>query len=117
MDMKRMREIAGIPVEDTTPLYESLMEVVQLPDDLTLEDLVSRMDHCKKALSLCSRLKDPADKKKWLSATMVNMNKVRGALNRMIKKLDAQQQSVAPIATSPAPAAPGLQRPGLDAVA
>lgn len=90
MDIKRTKQLAGLPSNDNEPFYRELTEVVQLSDDLSIEDLTRRLDACKRALSLVSKLPDPADRKKWLSATFVNMNKVRAALKRLIAKEDAQ---------------------------
>lgn len=62
-----------------------LYEVVQIPDDVTIEDLAQRLIHCSRALSLANKL--PAkDKKRALSMTMVNFNKVRAAYQRLLKK-------------------------------
>lgn len=101
MDTTRMMHLAGVGANENDKLYEDLMEVVQLPDpeNITIEDLVRRMDHCKRALSLCSKLPEK-DRKKWLSAVFVNMNKIRGALKRMIS---AQPDAdIAPIKTTQA---------------
>lgn len=101
MDTTRIMELAGVPASEHDTLYEALTEVVQLPDpeDISIDDLVRRMEHCKRALSLCAKLPEK-DRKKWLSAVFVNMNKIRGALQRM---LAAQPNAdVAPIKTKQA---------------
>jgi len=68
---------------------EQLQEVVDASQISDIDDAIKRMTHCKKALAIVNKFKDPADRKKWRSATMVNMNKVRGALKRIEKQLMA----------------------------
>lgn len=92
MDTTRLKQLAGLPaavVENEMKTLELLNEVVELPDDITMEELIQRLDACKRALSIVHKMTDPADKKKWMSATFVNLNKVRGALQRMLAKVDA----------------------------
>lgn len=93
MDLTRITQLAGLGESKLgsadRAVLTYLTEVVQLPDDLSLEDLMKRLDACKRALSIVNQMKDPADKKKWMSATFVNLNKVRGALQRMLAKMDA----------------------------
>lgn len=86
MDKQRLMELAGVEREDTEVLYIQLLEFVQLPDpeDITVEDLTRRLEHCKRAMSLANKLPDPADRKKWLSACFTNLNAVSDALKRMI---------------------------------
>lgn len=87
MDISRMKHLAGLPQADSHP--EPLLEVVEIPEDVTIEQLVERLDACKRALSLVHKLPDPQDRKKWMSAAFVNLNKIRGALQRMLAKMDA----------------------------
>jgi hypothetical protein len=112
MDIQRIRQFAGMtPVEnitesrETKQLFKQLDEVVQLPGDLSLEDAIQRLDACKRALSIVNKLTDPADKKKWLSATFVNLNKVSAAVKRLTAAADQQ-----PAATEQKPAEPQLDR-------
>lgn len=78
-----LRKLAGIPEVATTP--RALFEVVQLPADASLEDLMTRLDACKRALAIVNGMKDPADRRKWLRATFINLNKVRGAMQRVMR--------------------------------
>lgn len=93
MDLTRMKQLAGLPTttlaEDDQKTLTLLNEVVQLPDDISMDELIQRLDACKRALAIVNKMTDPADKKKWMSATFVNLNKVRGALQRMLAKVDA----------------------------
>lgn len=84
MDQSRLKQLAGLPTS-ADPVYTKLMEVAQLGDDLSLDDLISRLDACKRALSIVAKMDDPADKKKWMSATFVNLNKVSAALQKKLK--------------------------------
>lgn len=91
MEMTRLKQLAGLKREDTGTeysLYRELTEVVEIPQDISMEELIKRLDACKRALSIVNTFTDPADKKKWMSATFVNLNKVRAALQRMLAKLD-----------------------------
>jgi hypothetical protein len=86
MDTTRLKQLAGLAKDSTdNPTYSSLMEVVELSDDLSLDELIKRLDACSRALKIVSTLPDPADKKKWMSATFVNLNKVRAALQRQLR--------------------------------
>ena len=88
MDMSRIKQLAGVTSTGHTyrAEYTSLMEVVQLSDDLSLDELIKRLDACRRALSIVNGMTDPADRKKWLSAVFVNLNKVRGAMQRLMNK-------------------------------
>jgi hypothetical protein len=111
MDIARLRQLSGttrVSTQGETSLYRELTEVVEIPGDITMEELVKRLDACKRALSIVSTLPDPADKKKWLSATFVNLNKVRGALQRMMKSMGADVP-----AEAPEPVSPGVRPPAL----
>lgn len=91
MELQRLKQLAGLKhniTEGEAKLMQQLNEVVEIPEDVTIEELVQRLDACKRALSIVAKMRDPADKKKWMSATFVNLNKVRGALQRMLAKLD-----------------------------
>ncbi len=90
MDTSRLKALAGLNVSlEEEQLMRQLNEVVSLPDDLSLEDAIARLDACKRALAIVNKMTDPADKKKWMRATFVNLNKVRGAVQRILAKMDA----------------------------
>lgn len=104
MDLARTRQLAGMtrtPQQGEGTLYRELTEVVEIPADISMDELGKRLDACKRALSIATTMTDPADKKKWVSATFVNLNKVRAALQRMIKQMDATPVAAAP-ASQPA---------------
>lgn len=84
MDMTRIKQLAGINTKDKE--FKAVFEVVQLTNDLTMDDLIARLDACRRALAIVNKMQDPADRKKWLSATFVNLNKVRGALQQLMNK-------------------------------
>lgn len=92
MDATRLRQLAGLPPQHgNNALYIQLNEVVQINADASIEDICGRLDACKRALKIANTLSDPIDKKKWLSAVFVNLNKVRAALQRALVKLGAEQ--------------------------
>lgn len=87
MDILRIRKLAGISSEK--PEIESnpmISETTVIPVDASLDHIASMFDAGKRALALVNKLKNPADKKKHLSAVFTNINKIRGALARMIEK-------------------------------
>lgn len=90
MDTSRLKALAGMHTSpEMAQLERQLNEVVALPDDMSLDDAISRLDACKRALAIVNKMTDPADKKKWMRATFVNLNKVRGAVQRILAKMDA----------------------------
>lgn len=105
MDKNRLKSLAGMhtSVEDAK-LERQLNEVVALPDDLSVEDAIQRLDACKRALALVNKMTDPVDKKKWLSKVFVNLNKVSAAVKRL-SAVDAP--AVQPAAPAARPAANG----------
>jgi hypothetical protein len=105
MDIDRIRQLAGtarVPAKGEASFYRELTEVVEIPADISMEELSKRLDACKRALSIATTMQDPADKKKWVSATFVNLNKVRGALARMLKSMDGGAAPAAAPASQPA---------------
>lgn len=80
MDIERMKDLAGVD-------SELLTEVVEIPENVSLEQLETMLDAAKKGLGLANKLKNVNDKKKHMSATLTNLNKIRGALQRMINSL------------------------------
>jgi len=112
MDISRLKQLAGVKHEQTLDsnrqAFRQLNEVVQLSDDMSMDDLIGRLDACKRALGIVNKMTDPADRKKWLSATFVNLNKVRGALQRLMSKEgigDQPEQAASPAApVNPIPA-------------
>lgn len=88
MEIDRIKQLAGMQQflsESDNALYRALTEVVEIPDGISLTELVNRMEACTRALALANKLQDPADRRKWISATFVNLNKIRGALQRHLK--------------------------------
>jgi hypothetical protein len=89
MDMNRMTQLAGIKrVKFSDAEFEQLNETVEIEDNVTVEQLQSRLDACKRALGIANSLPDPADRKKWVKAVFVNLNKVRSALQKMLNKME-----------------------------
>lgn len=76
MNLDEIRELAGI---------EQLMEVVQIPENASLEDIVGMLDAAKRGLSLANRLTNKNERDKHVRAVFVNLNKIRGALSKHLK--------------------------------
>ncbi len=92
MDILRLKQLAGIPNNLNDLAYNYLNEVVNLPDDIQLDDLVERLDACSRALKLVNKLPNPQDKKKWTSAVFVNLNKIRAAVQKYLQTLEIEPQ-------------------------
>jgi len=76
MDTDRFMQLAGLDMP--------LIEAVEIPEDVTFEQIEKMMDAAKRGLGLVNKLKSGEQKKKHASAVLSNMNKIRGALRRLI---------------------------------
>lgn len=88
MDTQRIKQLAGLQSTPEPQSRQRLLETVQLSGDETLETLQQRLDACKRALGIANTLEDPLDRKKWVKAVFVNLNKIRGALQRIINSME-----------------------------
>lgn len=90
--LNRVKQLAGIPLEESDQhLMRQLNEYVELTSDISMEDLMRRMDACKRALGIANKLPDKADRLKWVSAVFVNMNKIRAGLKKAIEQMQQEQ--------------------------
>lgn len=87
-----LREMGVIGKQDRIMHAKDVKEAVEIPVDVSMEKLESMFDAAKRALSLANKFKDPADKKKHLSQVMSGLNKIRNAVQRMIKTLDIEPE-------------------------
>jgi hypothetical protein len=83
MDLDRIKTLAGIQESVIT-------EIVDASELVDLDDVQRRLMHCKKALSIANTLPDPQDRKKWKGAALANLNRVRAALNRIVKQIEQE---------------------------
>lgn len=83
MDMSQIKELAGIKPSADAQL---LNEAVEIPANVTVEQVMAMFDAAKRALGLANKLKDPADKKKHMSVVLGGLNKIRAAIKRMSKE-------------------------------
>ena len=79
MDLARIKQLSGYE--------EQLIEAVEIPDDITLEDIEKMFDAAKRGLGIVNKIKDPIQKKKHASAVLSNLNKIRGAMQRIINAM------------------------------
>ncbi len=89
----RLLVLAGVKKlteSDKVSDIKYLLEAVDVSDIADLDDAARRLVHCKRALSIANTLPDEADKKKWKSAAMVNLNKVRSALVKFEKQIQKE---------------------------
>jgi hypothetical protein len=77
-----VKQICQYVAEDT------LNEIVSKEELTDIDDVIQRLQHCKRALSMANKLSDPADRKKWQGAALANMNRVRAALVRLIAQVE-----------------------------
>lgn len=82
--MTTLLDLAGL-TESRAVLYKQLTEVVDLTSVKSIEDIIARLDACKRALSIANKLPEDQGRKKWISACFVNLNKVRGLMQTMMK--------------------------------
>ncbi len=57
--------------------------------DNRIAELSTRLDAAKRGLGLANKLKNAAEKKQHLSRIMGNLNRLRGALQRIIDSIEA----------------------------
>lgn len=91
-DLNRIRILAGM--EDIKLNESKINEIVNKDELVDFDDVSRRLMHCKKALSLANSLPDPADRKKWKSAALANLNRVRAALARISKNIEQEISTV-----------------------
>jgi hypothetical protein len=82
MDTSRLTQLAGIDNDQY-----NVMEAVDIPENVSLEQIEQMLDAAKRGLGIANKLKKPSEKKKHASAVMSNLNKIRGALQGIINAL------------------------------
>lgn len=90
MDLTRMKELAGLPVDEkeTMIMTEMLNEATVIDDTMDLDQIAAMMDGAKRGLGLANKLTDPVMKKKHLRAIFINMNKIRAAIARQLRNME-----------------------------
>lgn len=88
MDMTRMKELAGLPQDDTTTTTQMLNEATVIDDTMDLDQIAAMMDGARRGLGIANKIMDPAMKKKHLRAIFINMNKIRAAIARKLRDMD-----------------------------
>ena len=92
MDNDRLIKLAGID----DPLMAAIRENAKILDEAVdmegadLGDLERMMDGARRGMGLANRLRDPVYKRQHLSRIMGNMNRIRAALQRMIRQLETE---------------------------
>lgn len=69
------------------PTMQQLLEIVSKEELIDFDDVLRRLQHCRKALALANGFKDPEDRKKYKGMAMSNLNRVRAALARLAEEL------------------------------
>ena len=93
MDITRIKLLAGC--KDTLLEQEirdnvMLNEASVIADDSSMEQLMFMFDAARRGMGLINRLKNPVDRTKHLRAVFTNLNKIRGAISRLIKQEEQQ---------------------------
>ena len=83
MDMQRLQQLAGVTYDDIP-----VMEAVEIPENVSLEDIERMFDAARRGLGIVNKLKNPAERKKHASAVLSNLNKIRAALQRVINSME-----------------------------
>lgn len=88
MDMTRMKQLAGLPQDGQAAVNQMLNEATVFDDDMGLDQIAAMMDGARRGLGLANKLTDPEMKRKHVRAIFINMNKIRAALAREMRKMD-----------------------------
>jgi hypothetical protein len=83
MNLQQLRELAGIKRNEDEILLD---EAIEIPENITLEEVNKMFDAAKKALGLANKLRDPDEKKKHMSQVMSGLNKIRAAVQKLSKQ-------------------------------
>lgn len=96
MDLTRMKELAGLPVDEkeTMIMTEMLNEATVIDDATSLDQIAAMMDGARRGLGLANKLTDPVMKKKHLRAIFINMNKIRAAIARHLRDMDVTDDEI-----------------------
>lgn len=76
MELNEVVEIKDIPKDSS---HSELMDL--------MGDAIMKFGAAKKGLGLANKLKDPESRKKHSKAMMVNLNKLRGLMQRLDKSI------------------------------
>lgn len=89
MDMTRMKQLAGLPQDEQNRVVNQMLnEATVFDDDMGLDQIMAMLDGARRGLGLANKLTDPEMKKKHVRAIFINMNKIRAALAREMRKMD-----------------------------
>jgi len=83
MNLQQIRELAGIKRSEDEILLD---EAVEIPENITFEEISKMFDAAKRALGLANKLRDPTEKKKHVSQVMSGLNKIRAAVHKLEKQ-------------------------------
>lgn len=73
-----MEDVAIAPISDTSS-YDELIDL--------MGEAINRFTAARKGIGIANKLKSPEERKKHRSAIMRNMNKLRGLMARIDKKI------------------------------
>lgn len=71
-------------INNICTIDDPLFEMVVIPDDVDYDDLIFMLDAAKRGLGFANKIRDPIQRKRHAKAVLVNLNKIRGALTRLI---------------------------------
>lgn len=74
-------------LKDLITITEDMTPIVGSPEE-QLDELTKRMSAAKRGLGFANQLKNPQQKKMHMRVIMINLNKIRGHLNRVIKAME-----------------------------
>jgi sulfur carrier protein ThiS len=67
--------------------FNELIEATEIPENVTVEDILKMHDAARRAIALLNRIKDPVQRKKHASAVFKNLNKIKAMLMRLTEKV------------------------------
>ena len=85
MDMTRMKQLAGVQLNESEESNIMLDEMAVISSTATIDEVAAMLDAAKRGLGLANRLRNPEDKKKHVRAVFINLNKIRAALSRYLE--------------------------------
>ena len=87
MSKEILTELLDFYIED----FQELTEEVQIPDNVTYEKLSSMLEAAYKAVALSKRLKNPAEREKYLTIATQGVEKIILALQKKMKSQRGNQ--------------------------
>lgn len=67
-------------------LVETIVETTVIPGDVTVDQIMKMFDAAKRAVGLINTIKNVELRRKHMTAVFINMNKIRGAMQKLMRQ-------------------------------